>query len=56
MSDYATRSKAGLSNDLGCEPGLRDSMSAVSVGVYEGMYKSMKYALSLSFDGIGPIA
>lgn len=41
-SGCATRSNEGFSNFLGCEPGLRDSMSEVSVGVYEGMYRSMR--------------
>lgn len=38
------------------ELGLRDSTSAESDGVYEGMYRSMKYRGGPTSDGIGPIA
>jgi hypothetical protein len=46
-----------LETRLKCEePGLLDSVSAESVGVYEGMYRSKKYRGGPSSDGIGPIA
>ena len=50
---------AMTSNESGSDVwtlGSRDLMSAESVGVYEDMYMSEKYLLTLSFDGIGPIA
>jgi hypothetical protein len=53
-SGCATRSIDGFSNE--CEPGLRDSMSEESVGVYEGMYKPEKYNLTEPSDRIGPMA
>jgi hypothetical protein len=48
-----------ISNESGSDVGAlgsRDLMGAESVGVYDDMYTSEKYLLTLSFDGIGPIA
>src|SRR6266702_1013459 len=56
VSGCATRSNEGLSSVSSNDLGFRDSMSAESVGVYEGVYRSIKYSPSLSSDGIGPIA
>jgi hypothetical protein len=39
-----------------CTLDSQDLMSAESVGVYDEMYTSKKYLLTLSFDRIGPIA
>src|SRR5487761_1724226 len=53
-SGCATRSIDGFSDK--CGPGLRDSMSAERVGVYEGMYRSEKYNSKRPSDRTGPMA
>src|SRR5260221_9458280 len=53
-SGSATRRIEGVLDVCGL--GLRAWMSAESVGVYEGIYRSEKYRSTLPSDRIGPIA
>ena len=55
VSGCAARRSEDLSNVSDNDLGIRDSMKAESIGVYEVVSASKKSSSLLSSDGIGPI-